>query len=147
MGIIIVLTRPASACLLCVIFLGLGENRLSGASHQPITLESLLLEMADRDAVARWPDPPYSCQQTSSWDRDSKAPDQPGWFANIDSGQYIRSETNGGRLESVMMDAAGPGSIVRWWAGGTTPQMGRPRSSASTLTGLAHRFSKAQWMR
>jgi hypothetical protein len=35
-------------------------------------------------------------------------------------------ETNGTGVESVMFDADGPGCLVRWWAGGTTPQMGPP---------------------
>ena len=38
--------------------------------------------MVDRDALARWPGPPYTCLQASSWDRGSVAPDKPGWFAN-----------------------------------------------------------------
>jgi len=91
-----------------------------------ITLTTLLNEMVDRQGLARWPDPPYTCRQFSSYDRNSIAPDKPGWFANIDTGQYVRVETNGVRTESVMFDAAGPGCVVRWWAGGTTPQMGPP---------------------
>jgi hypothetical protein len=82
--------------------------------------------MVDRDALARWPAVPYTCRQFSSYARGAVSPDKPGWFANIDTGQYMRVETNGIRVESVMLDAAGPGCIVRWWAGGTTPQMGPP---------------------
>lgn len=68
-----------------------------GATAQPVTLDTLLAEMVDREAVARWPDPPYTCGQASSWDRRSKAPGQPGWFANLDTGMYLRIETNGGQ--------------------------------------------------
>ena len=43
------------------------------------------------------------------------APDKPGWFANSDQNQFIRTETNQGRTEKVMLDADGPGCIVRFW--------------------------------
>ena len=90
-----------------------------------ITLESLLSEMIDRDAVARFPDPPYRCMQASSYDRRSKTPDDPaGWFANNDWSQFLRSEERGGRREWVLMDAVGPGCIVRQWWGGKFPPKG-----------------------
>jgi nicotinamidase-related amidase len=101
----------------------------------PISLASLLEEMVDREVLARWPAPAYTCKQESSWDRRSVAPDKPGWFANVDTGQYLRVETNGTRLESVMLDAAGPGCVVRWWAGGTTPEMGPPGTIRIYLDG------------
>jgi len=87
-----------------------------------ITLESLLREMIDRDAVARWPDPAYKCLHASSYDRRSKTPDDPaGWFANNDWSQFIRFEENKGRREWVLMEADGPGCIVRQWWGGKFP--------------------------
>jgi hypothetical protein len=51
----------------------------------------------------------------SSYDRMSVAPDKPGWFANNDYSQFIREEKNGDRVEQVMLDANGPGAIVRFW--------------------------------
>ena len=80
-----------------------------------ITLESLLREMTDFAAVARWPEPEFTCKQASSYDRGTAAPDKPGWFANSDQNQFIRVETNQGRAEKVMLDAEGPGCIVRFW--------------------------------
>ncbi|MES2657614.1 MAG: glycoside hydrolase family 172 protein [Verrucomicrobiota bacterium] len=80
-----------------------------------ITLESLLDEMTDFGAVARWPQPEYTCREASSYDRATKSPDQPGWFANTDQNQFIRTETHQGRTEKVMLDTEGPGSIVRFW--------------------------------
>lgn len=112
-----------------------GASPPGAAPGAPITLESLLQEMVDRDALARWPSPAYTCKQASSWDRGAVAPDKPGWFANVDTGQYIRTEVTHGRAESVMMDADGPGCIVRWWAGGTTPQMGPPGTIRIYLDG------------
>ncbi|MBN2021677.1 MAG: DUF2961 domain-containing protein [Pirellulales bacterium] len=81
----------------------------------PITLESLLNEMTDRTAVARFPEPAYTCRQASSYDQASKAADQPGWFANNDRSFFVRQETNDGREEWVLMDVEGPGAIVRFW--------------------------------
>ncbi|HVX11612.1 MAG TPA: glycoside hydrolase family 172 protein [Pirellulales bacterium] len=80
-----------------------------------VTIESLLSELTDYGSVARWPDPEYSCKQASSYDRATVAPDQPGWFANADQNQFIREERNQGRSEKVMLDADGPGCIVRIW--------------------------------
>ena len=82
-----------------------------------ITLESLLGEMVDRDHLARLPEPAYVTGQASSYDRAFVTPDKPGWFANHDTENYVRTETRQGRTERVMMDVAGPGAIVRWWEG------------------------------
>ena len=93
---------------------------LAGLQAAEVTLDSLLREMADYGAVARWPQPEFTCKQASSYDRAKVAPDKPGWFANGDNTKYIRSEENEGRKEQVMMEADGPGAIVRFWltAGG-----------------------------
>jgi hypothetical protein len=91
---------------------------LSGkSSHAAVTIRSLLAEMVDRDRLPQLPELPYAAGQASSYDRASIAPDKPGWFANHDFGMYVRTETNQGRTEYVMMDVAGPGAIVRWWEG------------------------------
>lgn len=80
-----------------------------------VNLQSLLREMTDAGTVARWPEPAYATMQASSYDRNSVSPDQPGWFANDDRSQYIRTEQMNGRKEQVMMDAEGPGVVVRFW--------------------------------
>jgi hypothetical protein len=83
---------------------------------EPISFQSLLEEMTDRAQLARWPQPAYTCRQFSSYDRDAVGVDEPGWFANWDRSQFLRVEENSGRQEYVMMDAAGPGVVVRFWA-------------------------------
>ena len=94
-----------------------------------VTVESLLDEMTDKRALARWPSRPYTCHQVSSYDRASTSPNPDdgkfgahnghpwgvGWFANRDFNQFIRSEKKGRRVEHVLMDEKGPGAIVRWW--------------------------------
>ena len=81
----------------------------------PVTVASLLNEMIDPAAVASLPQQPFRLQQASSYDRRSVSPDSAGWGANADQGQYIRTEEVEGRKELVMMDAGGPGAIVRFW--------------------------------
>ncbi len=68
--------------------------------HQ-VTLSSLLGEMIDRATLARWPEPAYTCKQFSSHDRESVSADQPGWFANHDPANYVRTEDHKGRTEYV----------------------------------------------
>lgn len=86
-----------------------------------VTLVSLLDEMVDRDALARLSEPGYECGQASSYQRLSVSPDEEGWYANQDWSHFIRKEENDGRIEWVMLDADGPGCIVRFWMGGTAP--------------------------
>jgi len=82
--------------------------------------------MVDRSRLARLDSPAYTCREFSSYNRASVAPDQPGWFANRDQNQFLRSETNdNGRVEHVMMDAKGPGAIVRWWITMAGPHSGK----------------------
>jgi hypothetical protein len=102
-------------------------------ARDPITFETLLTEMVDRSAVARWPAVEYRMLQSSSWDRRSRegegAEARPaadkgdeGWFANGDYGKYLRTEERAGRTEYVMMDVQGPGAIVRIWS--ANPNLG-----------------------
>lgn len=81
----------------------------------PITLASLVEEMTDYDAIAKWPAPEFLCRQVSSYDRRSISPDEKGWFANDDFSGRVRVETNEGRREEVLMDEDGPGCLVRFW--------------------------------
>ncbi|MBE0680252.1 MAG: DUF2961 domain-containing protein [Bacteroidales bacterium] len=80
-----------------------------------ITFRSLLREMTMKETLARFPDPSYRLVQFSSYDRRSIHPDSAGWFANNDYTRFIREEINEGRREYVMLEADGPGAIVRWW--------------------------------
>ncbi len=87
----------------------------NGCIDKTITMEKLLQDMTSRDDLARLPTPAYTCSQFSSYDRKSVAPDKPGWYANWDRSEFIRTETIDGRREFVMFDTDGPGAIVRFW--------------------------------
>ncbi len=87
----------------------------TGFGQTTVTLKTLLDEMIDAASVAKWPDPAYTTKQASSYDRRSVSPGQPGWFANGDFNQFIRQEQKDDHTEYVMMDAFGPGAVVRFW--------------------------------
>ena len=88
----------------------------ASAAKPPVVSEATLLkEMTDRDALARLPYPAYTTRQFSSYDRKAVSPDRPGWFGNDDWSMFLRTENNAGRTEHVLMDADGPGAIVRFW--------------------------------
>lgn len=89
------------------------------AQSPAITTESLLKDMTDLAGMAEFPSPAYTVKQFSSYDRrstDPKVLTEGNWFANGDAGQYLRVENRTDRQEFVMMDAAGPGAIVRIWS-------------------------------
>ncbi len=83
-----------------------------------VSLESLLNAMTDLDALTRVPNPAYTVKQSSSFDRFSQNAEHTSedWFANEDRGNFLRSEERNGATEWVMMDAGGPGAIVRIWS-------------------------------
>jgi len=88
---------------------------LSSCNKEKVTLESLLNEQTDRAALTYFPENAYQLKQFSSYDRNSVSPDSSGWYANADYTQFIREEQNAGRREFVLLDADGPGAVVRWW--------------------------------
>ena len=81
----------------------------------PVTLLSLLEEMADVERLARFPHPSYRSLQASSYNRKSVRRGEPGWFADQDGVSFIRKETINGRPEWVLMEHDGPGCITRVW--------------------------------
>ena len=110
------LAFPAAGFCLAHALLGWGSATVQGENAPVITIQSLLNEMTDRDALARWPQPAYRLREFSGYDRASKTPEDPkGWFANKDHNQFIRVEETNGRREWVIMDHNAPGAIVRWW--------------------------------
>lgn len=98
---------------------------------EKITIETLLEEMVDRERLARFPSPEYECAQASSYDRDSKTPDDHNaWMANADRSQWVRIDEVDGEKEFVMMDEKGPGCLVRFWGTWHGPR-GEPFSNGT----------------
>lgn len=132
----------------CIPLLGLCLLGAPLAQGQQITVKSLLDEMTDLARLAKRPSPYFKTSQASSYDRASKKPGNPEWFANGDAGQYIREETNDGREERVMADLRGPGAVVRIWSanpGGTIrfyfDGEAQPRLTAKTSELLQGKFA------
>ena len=134
--------------ILTAIFLFTGISFFSVAAPKPpvVSEATLLREMTDRDALARLPYPAYKTRQFSSYDRKAVSPDRPGWFGNDDWSMFIRTELNGGRTEHVLMDADGPGAVVRFWMTFAGQDCGRG-TPASTSTGRRNPCSKPRHSR
>lgn len=117
--------QGSSQRVLASVAVSLGCAVLAAAADTAVTLQSLLNEMTDPEAVALWPEPAYACRQASSYDRRAKATND-NWFANTDNmdsmGADLRWEEHQGRKECLMMETDGPGAIVRFWTGGNDPK-------------------------
>lgn len=108
------LSKPGEKFSVCTFLLIAGLS-ISCTRDTVISLKSLLTEMTDRRALTLYPEPYYRLKQFSSYDRETKSPDLPGWFANADYTQFSGIDTLSGRTEYILLDAGGPGAIVRWW--------------------------------
>jgi hypothetical protein len=130
--------RALGSCLLVSLAVAAGPactNRPAGM----VTVKSLLGEMTDFENLARRPRPFFLEATATSTSRESRKGGD-AWFDNKDAGQYVRTETNGGRTEHVLADLEGPGTITRFWSanpdrtnlarfyfdGETAPRLERP---------------------
>ncbi|MBI1387132.1 MAG: DUF2961 domain-containing protein [bacterium] len=91
---------------------------------EPVTFESLIGEMTDMHALAKYPDPAYKTVQFSSTDRRSNLPQGAGWFANSDgfgsepipNVEKVLKEPGDDNIgEYLICDVQGPGAVVRTW--------------------------------
>lgn len=112
-----------------IICLAIICNLFALYAEENVSLKTLLLEMIDRENLAKYPQPSFSTKQFSSYSRESKEKDGKGWFANDDWSMFLRVDNKQGREEFVMFDAEGPGAVVRWWMtfGGKEPGQGTVR--------------------
>lgn len=106
--------------LLVGVLIGLNAPLLNAV--EPISIESLLNEMVDREAVTHFPESNFRLKQESSYNRKSKTPDDAkGWFNNKDHNtkpeddSFIRIDEVNGSKEWVLMDHQGAGTLVRTW--------------------------------
>lgn len=87
----------------------------AAVAAEPVSLHTLLTGMLDRDAVTYAPARGVETRLWSSHDRHTRTRDKTGWFANEDQSNFVRVEGDAARRELVMVDAAGPGAITRFW--------------------------------
>jgi hypothetical protein len=80
--------------------------------------------MVDLRRLAELPEPFYRTVQFSSYDRRSRFPSQPGWFANSDGfggeplpgfEEVLREPDENGIGTYLICDVEGPGAVVRLW--------------------------------
>jgi len=90
-------------------------KRSADARAEAIDLRRLLEQMLNRARIAEFPEPEFVCRQASSYNRRSKTPGTADWFAGHDFDQFYGSIEREGRREWIMLDAEGPGVVVRWW--------------------------------
>ena len=104
----------------------------SASAVGPVTTESLLREMAALEPLAS--PAPYVTFQFSSYDRSSKAPYLPGWYANSDGFggepapnvmQELDAPDKDGVGRHLIAEMDGPGAIVRTWTPMPHPMNGR----------------------
>ena len=106
---------PKISAIIVIGLLALVNFQSCNTDNTEISLSSLLQDMTNRESVITYPSPGFTCKQYSSYDQNTVAPDEEGWFANHDASWFIRQEENSGRREFVMLDSEGPGAIVRFW--------------------------------
>jgi len=110
----------------CLCLLACTSASLEASSGQPavITTESLFQEMVDMTRLATFPHPAFRTVQFSSYDRRSKVPGGPDWFANSDGfggepipnfEKVLKEPNDRGIGEYLVADVQGPGAIVRLW--------------------------------
>ena len=89
-----------------------------------ITTGTLFDEMVDMANLATFPKPAFRTVQFSSYDRRSRLPGGPDWFANADGfggepipnfEKVLRAPDVNGIGEYLIADVKGPGAIVRLW--------------------------------
>ncbi len=109
--------------ILTTIWSGPGSARET--AQGTITTESLFKEMTDLESLTRFPDPAYRTVQFSSFDRRSRLPGGPGWFANSDGfggepipnfEKTLKEPGPDGIGEYLVADVKGPGAVVRLWS-------------------------------
>ena len=110
------------------------------AKEDVITTGSLFKELIDLARLAQFPEPAFRTVQFSSYDRRSKIPGGPDWFANSDGfgnepkpnfEKVLEEPDAEGIGEYLIADVRGPGAIVRLWSAAITGKIrlfidGRP---------------------
>ena len=107
-------TRPTPSWDLCAQLAARAGATLS--TGHAVSWASLLCETVDLDRFTRGPSRAYRELLASSYDRSSIQENLPGWFGNKDFGSYLGAYGD----EHVMMEAYGPGAIVRVWSANPT---------------------------
>jgi hypothetical protein len=115
-------------CLLLVFILSVlwaGPRSAEDTTDKDVSTETLFREMIDLERLTLVPEPAYRTVQFSSFDRRSRLPGGPGWFANSDGfggepvpnfEKTIKEPGADGIGEYLVADLKGPGAVLRLWS-------------------------------
>ncbi len=81
-----------------------------------VSFASLIGEMTDRSALARWPEHSWKHGHRSSTQRPVLSPESEGWHENHDAGNYVGMSNSQGRVAFVLLKQEGPGAVTRIWS-------------------------------
>ncbi len=119
-----VIVKRISITILLLTCVSIALSVPYGDRPRVITTGSLFSEMTDMVALAKFPDPGFRTVQFSSYDRRSKLPGGPDWFANDDGfggepipgfEKVLKAPDTSGLGEYLIADVQGPGAVVRLW--------------------------------
>ncbi|MBU4493753.1 MAG: DUF2961 domain-containing protein [Acidobacteria bacterium] len=111
-------------CLPVILLLTLFSMGIADIQREVITTGKLFREMIELESLTYFPDPVFKTIQFSSYDRRSKLPGGPDWFANSDgfggepipNFEKVLREPDANKIgEYLIADVRGPGAIVRLW--------------------------------
>ncbi len=109
---------------LILVLLPVGVPARKQDKDRVVTTGLLFEEMIDPARLAAFPNPPFRMKQFSSYDRRSRLPGGPDWFANSDGfggepmpnfEKVLREPDESGEGEYLIVDVDGPGAVVRLW--------------------------------
>jgi len=118
-------STPRFLLFLFLTALWTGPGSAQETADKIISTESLFRQMVDLENLTRFPTPAYKTVQFSSFDRRSRLPGGPGWFANSDGfggepipnfEKTIKEPGPDGTGEYLVADLKGPGAVVRLWS-------------------------------
>ena len=94
----------------------LAPRPIQADERQPaVSLTTLLAEMTDRDAAAKWPEPAFTLKESSSHDEQDQS-GRPGHLALQRQPRSVHSDRGQrGPATTVLLDHDGPGTITRFW--------------------------------
>jgi len=107
------------------VMLGISSCRNPHDGGSAVTTATLFEEMTDLLRLTYFPEPAFRTLQFSSFDRRSRIPGGPDWFANSDGfggepipnfEEVLEEPDENGIGKYLMADVAGPGAVVRLWS-------------------------------
>jgi hypothetical protein len=131
---------------------------MAAAERPAVNTGTLFTEMTDMVGLTYFPAPAYKTVQFSSYDRRSRIPGGPDWFANSDGFggepvpnfiKVLREPGEDGIGHYLMAEVEGPGAVVRLWTAAISGEINMylDGSDAPVWSGPAQDFFKKTYDR